>query len=112
MCGAVRVQLRRNGLEVARVGISAAGLRTAVERNLLRRRLRETLRPRLAELRGHDLVLIAGAQAAQLPFSALELAVVHCLSRGRRHLAERAGAGTAETGENGQVRAPRAGLRP
>ena len=77
----MRAQLAANGLDVARVGYAIVGLRSAVQRNLLRRRLREAVRPQLAGLAGHDVVLVAGAQAAGLSFAGLRAAVVDATSR-------------------------------
>jgi ribonuclease P protein component len=71
----IRAQVAPNHLDVARVGFALVGLRSSVRRNLLRRRLREAVRPLLAELAGHDLVLVAQAQAADLSFAALRAAV-------------------------------------
>lgn len=71
----VRAQLASNQLGVARVGFALVGMRSAVQRNLLRRRLREAVRPLLESLAGHDLVLVAGADALSLPFVGLRDAV-------------------------------------
>ena len=83
----VRAQLAGNHLEVARVGFALVGLRSAVQRNLLRRRLRDAVRPLLETLAGHDLVLVAGSEALGLPFSglrdAVEVAATRALDRSR-----------------------------
>lgn len=67
------------------------GLRSAVQRNRVRRRLREAVRPELERLAGHDLVLVAGATALALPHSGLRQAVATAtataLDRSRRALA-------------------------
>ena len=57
----VRVHVAGNGMDVARVGFAPVGLRSSVRRNLLRRRLREVVRPLLASLAGHDAVIVAGS---------------------------------------------------
>ena len=77
----VRAQLAANDLGVARVGYAVVGLRSAVQRNLVRRRLREAVRPGLPALAGHDLVLVAGAQALALPFPGLRAAVADATGR-------------------------------
>ena len=59
----VRVHVAGNELDVARVGFALVGLRSSVRRNLLRRRLREAVRPLLASLAGHDVVIVAGSEA-------------------------------------------------
>lgn len=60
-----------NGLPLARAGYALPGLRGAVERNRLRRRLREALRPQLAARPGFDLVVVAGPDALNVPFADL-----------------------------------------
>ncbi|MDQ2744705.1 MAG: ribonuclease P protein component [Chloroflexota bacterium] len=96
----VRAQLAGNDLGVARVGFTLVGLRSSVRRNLLRRRLREVVRPRLGQLAGHDLVIIAGAEVAELPFAALRAAVETSIAR----VLERAeSAAVASTGDNGTM---------
>jgi ribonuclease P protein component len=98
----VRAQLAGNGLDVGRVGFALVGLRSAVRRNLLRRRLRAAVGPLLPRLRGHDLVLVAGTDALDLRFAALRDAVadatVRALERSRRAL-------EASTADNGSMSA-------
>ena len=77
----VRAQLARNDVAAARVGFALVGLRSAVERNLLRRRLRAAVRPLLDRLAGHDLVLVAGVEALGLPFAGLSDAVQSAAGR-------------------------------
>ena len=97
------MQLAPNGLGVARVGFAIVGLRSSVRRNLLRRRLREAVRPRLGALRGRDVVIVAGEEALGLPFAALSSAVEATTTRA----AERAeGAGVASAADNGGVTRP------
>lgn len=56
--GSLRVAVAPNGGLVARVGFAIPrAVGGAVVRNGVRRRLRETLRPRLAELEGLDVVV-------------------------------------------------------
>jgi ribonuclease P protein component len=94
----IRAQVAINDREVARVGFALVGLRSAVRRNRLRRRLREAIRPLLGRLAGHDVVLVAHADAADLPFDALCSAVQ--LSAGRA-LARAKSAAEASTADNG-----------
>jgi ribonuclease P protein component len=96
----VRAQLSPNTLDVARVGFALVGLRSAVRRNLLRRRLRSAVSPLLHLLPGHDLVLVAGGEALELSFAALCEAVAdatgRALERSRR-------APVASTADNGSM---------
>jgi ribonuclease P protein component len=96
----VRAQLAGNGLDIARVGFALVGVRSAVRRNRLRRRLRIAVAPLLIELAGHDLVLVAGEQACDVPFAALEAGVAdaagRALDRSRR-------ARVASTADNGPM---------
>lgn len=80
------------------MGFALVGLRSAVRRNRLRRRLREAIRPLLAGLAGHDVVLVAHGDAADLPFGALRSAVQ--VSAGRA-LARAKSAEEASTADNG-----------
>jgi ribonuclease P protein component len=96
----VRVHVAVNQHDVARVGFALVGLRSAVRRNLLRRRLREVIRPLLGGLAGHDLVVTAGAQAAALSFPELRSAVAGAIARAL-HREESAGEGS--TADNGVV---------
>lgn len=63
------------------MGFALVGLRSAVRRNLLRRRLREAVRPLLGGLAGYDVVLVAGIEALELPFCALREAVETATNR-------------------------------
>lgn len=87
----VRAQLAANGLDVARVGFALVGLSSAVDRNLLRRRLREAVRPLLEGLAGHDIVLVAGRAGLDLRFaglaSAVQIATGRALQRSRSAVA-------------------------
>lgn len=94
----VRAHLARNDLDVARVGFALVGLRSSVRRNLLRRRLRETIRPLLPELAGHDVVIVAGAEAAGLGFADLRQAVETATTRALWRGESAAGASTADNG--------------
>jgi ribonuclease P protein component len=102
----VRAQLAGNDLGVARVGFAVVGLRSSVRRNLLRRRLRESVRPLLGRLAGHDLVIVAGEDAAGLSFAELRAAVRTAISR----VLERAeSAVVPSTADNGAMtRSPQA----
>jgi ribonuclease P protein component len=96
----VRVHVAGNGLDVARVGFALVGLRSSVRRNLLRRRLREVVRPLLARLAGRDVVIAAGAEAAELRFGDLRSAVETATARALQR-AESATLGS--TADNGLV---------
>jgi len=96
----VRVHVAENGLDVARVGFALVGLRSSVRRNLLRRRLREVVRPLLARLAGRDVVIAAGADAAELQFGDLRSAVETATARALQR-AENATLGS--TADNGLV---------
>jgi ribonuclease P protein component len=94
----VRAQLARNGLDIARVGFALVGLRSSAQRNRLRRRLRGAIRPLLEPLAGHDVVLVAGAAAAALPYSALCAAVEASTGRALRRAESADVASTADNG--------------
>jgi len=68
--GAVRVQAARNDRGELRVGLSVPGMPSAVERNRVRRRLREAAR-RLDQDGGFDLIVNTDATALELPFGVL-----------------------------------------
>ncbi|MGD1052691.1 MAG: ribonuclease P protein component [Candidatus Dormibacteria bacterium] len=68
--GTVRVQAAPNGRDEARLGLSVPGMAGAVERNRVRRRLREATRG-LHDHRGYDLIVSTDASALKLPFSLL-----------------------------------------
>lgn len=67
----------------ARVAFAAGrGIGTAVRRNRARRRMREALRTSSLSLRdGHDIVLVARPDTADVPFSVLQQAVGSALLR-------------------------------
>lgn len=88
---------------MARVGFALVGLRSAVRRNLLRRRLREVIRPLLAGLAGHDVVITAGAEAAALGFEELRSVVASATARA---LQRGESAGMGSTADNGVVSKP------
>ena len=96
----MRAQLVGNGLAVSRVGYALVGVRSAVRRNRLRRRLREAVRPLLGALAGHDVVILAGVEAAGLSHAALSDAVrtstSGALTRGQ-------GADPASRADNGHM---------
>lgn len=104
----VRAQVAGNGSDVARVGFALVGVRSAVRRNLLRRRLRAAVAPLLVELAGHDLVLVAGHEALELPFAALRAGVADATSRALDRLRRAPVVSTADNGDmtalNGQRR--------
>jgi ribonuclease P protein component len=68
--GIVRVHAAPNGHEEMRLGLSVPGMASAVERNRVRRRLREAAR-RLGEQGGFDLIVSSDARALGLPFEML-----------------------------------------
>lgn len=77
----IRVQLLGVSGDVARVGLAVTGVRSAVLRNRIRRRLRAAVSPLLPELRDHDVVLSAGEGAAALSGAALAGAVTTAARR-------------------------------
>ncbi|MGD1033024.1 MAG: ribonuclease P protein component [Candidatus Dormibacteria bacterium] len=98
--GQVRVQAAPNGREDARVGLSVPGLPGAVERNRVRRRLREAARG-LGAHHGFDLVVSTDSSALTVPFALL---------RGQVETAAAAAVGLAAAA-SGPAR-PAAGARP
>lgn len=98
--GVVRVHVAPNGLPTVRVGLATAGVRDAVERNRLRRRLREALRPQRGWLAGLDVVISAGSRVPEPPYSVL------CadLERALTQAAMRAGKPDAPAPAGGRVR--------
>ncbi len=98
----IRAQALPNDLGLARVGFALVGVRSSVRRNLLRRRLREAVRPLLAPLAGYDAVIVAGPDALDLAFAELRAAAVTAVSR----VLERArSAAVASTADNGAMTA-------
>ena len=98
--GVIRLAAAPNGGVDARVGFALPGHRGAVTRNLLRRRLREAIRPLLGSLRGHDVVLTAPSSAARVPWTQLAADVGAAVER----LLRRSGRGQAtSSSENGGV---------
>lgn len=98
--GGIRAQLAGNDLAVARVGFALVGIRSAVDRNLLRRRLRAVIGPMLAALAGHDLVIVAGAEGLERPFADLQVAVRAAIVR---VLERKESAAVASTADNGAM---------
>ena len=98
--GSVRLVVAANQGDDARVGFALPGHRSAVTRNLLRRRLREAVRPLLPSLRGHDVVITAPAGAVAMPWAQLASDLATATGRVLR----RSGRGEAAAGaENGPV---------
>jgi ribonuclease P protein component len=89
-----------NDLGVARVGFALVGIRSSVDRNLVRRRLREVVRPLLTSLAGHDLVIVAGAESVRRPFPHLQAAVGTAVVR---VLERKESAAVASTADNGAM---------
>jgi ribonuclease P protein component len=71
----VRITAAPNGLDLCRVGYTTPGLGSAVNRNRVRRRLREAIRPLPDAAAGVDLIVSAGAPALDMPFASLRAAV-------------------------------------
>jgi ribonuclease P protein component len=85
----VRVSVAPNRLAETRLGLATPGIRGAVERNRLRRRLRMAARG-IGAAEGYDLVVSVRPEAAELSFAELsrqvgEAAAV-ALERARRAL--------------------------
>jgi ribonuclease P protein component len=87
-----------NGLDVSRVGFALVGLRSAVRRNLLRRHLREAMRPLLGLVAGHDVVVVAGAEALPLRFGELRAALETAAARALQRAESAVVASTADNG--------------
>ncbi|MHB8718970.1 MAG: ribonuclease P protein component [Candidatus Dormibacteria bacterium] len=100
-CGDVRLTALSNGGVQARVGFALPGQRSAVERNLLRRRLREAMRPLLAGLAGHDVLVSLPASAAATPYARLSADLAAAATRVLRR--SRSGR-TVTPSENGGVK--------
>jgi ribonuclease P protein component len=85
--GLVRVHAAPNGRDETRIGLSVPGMASAVDRNRVRRRLREAARG-LRALRGFDLIVSTDASALRAPFAGLreqvEEAARGAVSRARR----------------------------
>jgi ribonuclease P protein component len=84
---ALRVGVAPNSAGVARVGFAiprACG--GAVERNRLRRRLREALRPQLADLAGLDVVVSVQRGATALAWADLRADAERCAQAARTRL--------------------------
>jgi ribonuclease P protein component len=85
--GIVGVRASSNGVATARVGLAVPGVRGAVNRNRIRRRLRAA-GAGLTAHGGFDLVVSAGGEALTLPFADLRAQV----SEAARMAVARAGA--------------------
>jgi len=96
--GDVRVIAAPNHHTDARVGFALPGHRSAVTRNLLRRRLREAVRPLLAGLGGHDVVVTVPATATTVPYARLAADLATASARALRRSGGGQGPATAENG--------------
>jgi len=109
--GPVRVHAAPSGESGARLGLSTPGIRGAVERNRLRRRLREAVRAAGAG-EGCDLIVSAGADALTLPFEELtrqvERAIQAAAARARSAPVPSPVPGGHARAQNGDV--PRPGM--
>jgi ribonuclease P protein component len=92
----LRVAVAPNERGVARIGFAVPrAVGGAVVRNRVRRRLRETLRPRLGELEGLDVVVSVRPGAERLGWERLSDELARCATSARRRLAStRSPAGT------------------
>ncbi|MFN2452394.1 MAG: ribonuclease P protein component [Candidatus Dormibacteria bacterium] len=79
--GHVKISVAANGGLPMRAGFALRGIRTAVLRNRLRRRLRAVVGERAPLCDGVDVVVAAGAEAAGQSFGELSADVVSCLDR-------------------------------
>ncbi len=82
----MRVQAAPNGHGELRLGLSVPGMASAVDRNRVRRRLREAARV-LGEPGGFDLVVSTDATALRVPFELLReqvrVAALSAMARAR-----------------------------
>lgn len=77
--GWIRVHAAPNGGGPARLGLATPGMRGAVERNRLRRRLRAAARPLLDRSAGCDVIVSASGEALRAPFTELGRQVAEAL---------------------------------
>lgn len=109
----MRVHAAPNGGAHPRVGLSAAGIRGAVERNRLRRRLREAVRPLLPVAEGYDLIVSAGVEALRVPFAELAREVGEATGRAiERARLSRGGQGRPGGQNGGDPQPPRGTMAP
>jgi ribonuclease P protein component len=86
--GGLRLRAAGNGLAQSRVGFAIVGSRSAVERNLLRRRLRAAVADRLAEWPGTDILISVPGAWARRPYAALTGDLEQAWARGKRRTME------------------------
>jgi ribonuclease P protein component len=86
--GGLRLRATGNGLALSRVGFAIVGSRSAVERNLLRRRLRAVVAARLAEWPGSDILISVPGAWARRPYAALAADLEQAWARGKRRTME------------------------
>ncbi len=109
----MRVHAAPNGGAHPRVGLSTAGIRGAVERNRLRRRLREAVRPLLPVAEGYDLIVSAGVEALRVPFAELAREVGEATGRAiERARLSRGGQGRPGGQNGGDPQPPRGTMAP
>ena len=94
--GSVRVTVSTNHGDHARIGFALPGQRSAVARNLLRRRLREVIRPLLAELAGWDVVVAVAADAQPAAFEPLRADVLAAVAAARERARRLPGRSTTD----------------
>jgi ribonuclease P protein component len=86
--GGLRLRATGNGLALSRVGFAIVGSRSAVERNLLRRRLRAAVADRLAEWPGSDILISVPGAWARRPYAVLAGDLEQAWARGKRRTME------------------------
>ena len=102
-----------NGGAAARIGLSTPGIGGAVERNRLRRRLREAARPLLPVAEGYDLIVSAGVEALRVPFAELAREVGEATGRAiERARLSRGGQGRPGGQNGGDPHPPRGTMAP
>lgn len=99
----IRVTASANGLPMSRLGIAAPRMPGAVQRNRVRRRIREASRCTLSSRPGFDLIIIAGLATLSLSFAELRQAIAEAAARAVSHAEARTSCATAH---NGHSRSP------
>jgi ribonuclease P protein component len=84
--GGLRLRAAGNGLDVSRVSLAVVGARTAVERNLLRRRLRAVVAPLIRAVPGRDVLVSVPGNWVQTAFPEIAVEVAHAWKQAEQRL--------------------------